>query len=144
MSKRVILVAVTVACVLAVVIATVILRSNEAVSPSSVEQSSSADTSTSQDPKPSAASTTIEFTDNGFSPAMLTITKGTEVTVKNTASQPVQFSSDDHPTHRINQGMNLRVLEPGESASFMADKVGSWGFHDHIDASKTGTLTVTD
>lgn len=85
----------------------------------------------------------IVFTNDGFSPAELEVTAGTVVTVRNSASTDVQFSSDDHPTHRINQGMNLQILKPGESATFIAEKVGEWGFHDHLDASFTGVLTVT-
>lgn len=89
-------------------------------------------------------SATIVFTNDGFSPQELEVKVGTVVTVRNESSTRVQFSSDDHPTHLENQGMNLRVLNPGESASFTADKVGTWGFHDHIDDSMTGTLVVTE
>jgi len=88
--------------------------------------------------------TTITFTNEGFMPSTVTVKKGTTVTVKNESNQRVQFSSDDHPTHRLNTEMNLDVLEPGESASFTAETVGTHGFHDHIDDSKTGTLVVTD
>lgn len=88
--------------------------------------------------------TTIVFTNDGFSPEELEVKVGTVVTVRNNSSTQVQFSSDSHPTHTENEGMNLRVLNPGESASFTADEVGSWGFHDHIDDSKTGMLTVTE
>ena len=86
---------------------------------------------------------TITFTDEGFTPSQLTVKKGATVTVKNESKSKVQFSSDDHPTHRLETEMNLRVLSPGESGMFIVTKVGAWGFHDHIDDSKTGTLTVT-
>lgn len=86
----------------------------------------------------------IVFNENGFSPEELEVKVGTVVTVRNNSSTRVQFSSDDHPTHRINQGMNLRILRPGESGAFTAEKVGEWGFHDHIDASHTGVVTVVE
>lgn len=87
-------------------------------------------------------SATIVFTDKGFEPSKLSVKVGATVTVKNNSSEDVQFSSDDHPTHKLNQGMNLRVLAPGESAMFITNQAGNWGFHDHINDSFTGTITV--
>ncbi len=89
-------------------------------------------------------SATITFTNNGFSPATLTVKKGTKVTVVNNSSDEVQFSSDDHPTHREDPEINMETLAPGESGSFTVTTVGTHGFHDHIDDSKTGTLVVTE
>lgn len=91
-----------------------------------------------------AEASLITFTSTGFTPSELTVKKGAIVTVKNESNSSVQFSSDDHPTHTKETEMNLKVLKPGESASFTITRVGSWGFHDHIDDSKTGTLTVTE
>lgn len=88
--------------------------------------------------------TTIIFTNNGFSPQTYTTKVGTRVTVRNDSSARLQFSSDDHPTHREETELNLDVLQPGESASFTPTRVGTWGFHDHINDSFTGTLTVTE
>lgn len=129
------------------------LVSRQAAAPSSEaggEPNSSAETSleTTQpadtDEETAAETATISFTSDGFSPAELSVKKGTIVTIVNNSSSQVQFSSDDHPTHRINEGMNLPVLAPGESDSFVAEGVGEWGFHDHIDASFTGMITVTE
>lgn len=99
---------------------------------------------TSSNDQTSSQTATITFTDDGFMPSTLTVKKGTVVTVKNSSSNRVQFSSDDHPTHRLDPEINLEVLEPGESASFTAKTVGTHGFHDHIDDSKVGTLIVTE
>jgi plastocyanin len=87
---------------------------------------------------------TITFNGDNFEPNELTVKKGTVITVKNESSRDVQFSSNDHPAHRDNTEMNLKTLAPGESASYTATAVGKWGFHDHIDESKTGTITVTE
>lgn len=86
----------------------------------------------------------ISFTAGGFTPNTLSVKKGAVVSVVNNSSTNMQFSSDEHPTHRDNEGMNLQILAPGESSMFKAERVGTWGFHDHIDDSKTGTLTVTE
>lgn len=86
----------------------------------------------------------ITYTDNGFEPADITVKKGTVITVTNESSKSVQFSSADHPTHRENPEMNLQTLSPGESDSYTASEAGTWGYHDHIDESQTGTVTVTE
>lgn len=86
---------------------------------------------------------TITFTDQGFTPASYTVKSGNEVTVKNNSSMQLQFSSDDHPTHTKEPELNLSVIDPGKEASFTPTKLGSWGFHNHLDPQFTGRLTVT-
>lgn len=85
---------------------------------------------------------TITFTDDGFTPSTTTVSKGAVVEVVNNSSSDVQFSSDDHPTHTEETELNLKVLTPGESATFTATKTGTWGYHDHLDDKFTGTLIV--
>lgn len=87
---------------------------------------------------------TITFTDDGFSPSTLTVKKGTKVTVVNKSSSPVQFSSGQHPTHREDPEINMSELAPGERGSFTVTVAGTHSFHDHLNASKTGTLVVTE
>ena len=94
--------------------------------------------------KEAESTATITFTDSGFTPNKLTVKKGTVVTVKNTSSKSVQFSSDDHPTHREDPEINLKTLAAGESATFTAQTVGTHGYHDHINDELVGTLVVTE
>lgn len=106
-------------------------------------------TTGSSDPASEAAPTpservAITFTNDGFEPKSVTVKKGTVITVTNNSSSDVEFSSDDHPTHRKNTEMNLKSLSPGESESYTATVTGTWGFHDHLDDDKTGTVTVTE
>mgnify|MGYP000887866211 CR=1 FL=1 len=111
---------------------------------------SQADTPTgSSDPASDSAPTpservAISFTNSGFEPTSVTVKKGTVITVTNNSSEDVQFSSDEHPSHRDNTEMNLPVLSPGESDSYTANTVGTWGFHDHLNDEMTGTITVTE
>lgn len=88
------------------------------------------------------ASITIVYTDDGFSPADYTVKAGDVVRVENKSSSPLQFSSDNHPTHTHQMELNLTILETGESTTFTPTKTGKWGFHDHLNATRTGTLTV--
>jgi plastocyanin len=116
--------------------------SNTESSQEAIQESSASSDSEGKATESSAA--TIVFTNDGFSPSTLTVKSGTVVTVKNESSNRVQFSSDDHPTHREDPEINMKTLAPGESGTFTATKVGTQGFHDHIDDSQVGTLIVTD
>lgn len=145
MSKKVVLI-LAIAAVAAVVVGMMVFGGDNAEAPEvgtpQTEEAPAASESSAETNEQQVVA--ITFTNDGFSPGTLTVKKGTVVTVKNNSSMSVQFSSDDHPTHTINQGMNLPVLAAGASATFTADETGTFGYHDHIDASKTGTLVVTE
>lgn len=87
---------------------------------------------------------TISYTNEGFMPTAYTAKVGDDVTVKNNSSKQLQFSSDDHPTHTEEQELNLKVLAPGDEATFTPTKPGDWGFHDHLNSQFTGVLKVTE
>ncbi|MDB5187147.1 MAG: hypothetical protein JWM07_619 [Candidatus Saccharibacteria bacterium] len=91
-----------------------------------------------------ASAAKITYTDDGFSPSTLTVKKGSTITVKNDSSVDVMFSSADHPVHQQQPELNMKTLRPGESGTITVTKVGSWGYHDHIDESMTGMIIVTE
>lgn len=97
---------------------------------------------TEEETEQPAETVTITYTDNGFSPENYTVKSGTKVVVKNNSSNDLQFSSDDHPTHRENPELNTQTIGPGEIAEFTPKTTGTWGFHDHLNDSHTGTLMV--
>lgn len=78
-----------------------------------------------------------------FSPATLTVKKGTTVTWTNTGSSKVWIASDPHPVHTgypgFDSGTDLRM---GESYSFTFDKAGSWGYHNHFNPTVRGSVVV--
>lgn len=85
---------------------------------------------------------TITYTDDGFSPSTVTVKAGTTITVKNNSSSPLQFSSDPHPAHTDEDELNLSTLSPGASTTFVATETGSHGFHNHLNEDASGTLIV--
>lgn len=114
---------------------------------SSVNQSTQltdSETGAATDTPETAETAIIVFGAAGFSPEAITVKKGTVVTIKNESDNSVQFSSDNHPSHLTNPEMNASTIGPGESTTYTANTVGTFGFHDHIDDSKTGTVTVTE
>lgn len=90
------------------------------------------------------AATEIIYTDDGFSPTNITAKKGTTITIKNNSSGPLDFSSDDHPTHTKHPEFNLTTVAAGGESKLELKTVGPWGYHNHLKANDTGMITVTD
>ncbi len=98
---------------------------------------------------------TVSFTDDGFSPRSLVVPAGTAVTFANNASRGMWVASDVHPLHTLYPGTDIkncgaksemfdacRVVNPGERWTFVFGEPGVWGYHNHIQASETGTILV--
>ncbi len=98
---------------------------------------------------------TIRYTDQGFTPADITISKGDTVTWVNETTGTMWVASDVHPTHVLYSGTNRSAhcpdtanttfdqCENGSDFSFTFDKVGAWEYHNHSRANFTGTVNVT-
>ncbi|GEM_PF-4463729 len=93
----------------------------------------------------------VEIKSNGFNPGFLSIKVGDTVTFINKDTKTHWPASDNHPTHNS-------YPEPGgcigsmfdachemlsnSTFSFTFTKVGTWGYHDHLDPFQTGTIKV--
>ena len=91
-----------------------------------------------------ALTASVSVTAGGtFSPATLTVKKGTKVTWTNSGSAKVWIASDPHPVHNGYPGLDSGTdLRTGESFSFTFDKAGSWGYHNHFNPTIKGTVIV--
>lgn len=88
---------------------------------------------------------TIEITAGGFSPATVTVTKGTTVVFENRDTTPHWPAAGMHPTHQLCPGFDaLRGLQVGESYRFTFNDVKECPFHDHLNVSLRGKVTVTE
>lgn len=114
-----------------------VLHKSPAKSPTSNTQSQSSSSATNQ-----SSPNTITFDGSMFSPAVLTVKAGSTVTVKNNSSQDMQFDSDPHPVHTDDTDLNAGMVAPGKSVTFTVTKTGTYGYHDHLDPSITGKITV--
>lgn len=86
---------------------------------------------------------TIVKTDQGFSPANITIKLGDKVTFKNQSSKDMWPASNLHPTHTIYSEFDaLKPIPPQENYSFTFEKAGKWPYHDHLDSATGGIITV--
>lgn len=88
-------------------------------------------------------SVVITFTNTGFTPESVTINVGDSVTFVNESSGSFQPASDPHPTHTGLAGFDAgSSVAMGQSYTFTFTKTGTWGFHDHLDSDKKGTVIV--
>lgn len=89
-----------------------------------------------------ASGTEIIYTDQGFSPETLTVKAGTTVKIINKSSSPLEFSSDDHPTHTKHPEYNMDTIAAGGEGSLEVKTIGTWGYHNHLKARDTGKIVV--
>ncbi|OGG61987.1 hypothetical protein A3I46_02550 [Candidatus Kaiserbacteria bacterium RIFCSPLOWO2_02_FULL_54_13] len=101
---------------------------------------------------------TVTYTDQGFSPANVAIPLGTSVTFVNQSSGNMWVASAMHPTHTAYSGTSLSQHCPdtagtafdecaatasGSSYTFVFNKAGTWKYHNHLNISQFGAVTVT-
>ncbi len=85
----------------------------------------------------------VGYTNACYSPAALTIKKNEVVIFTNNSSGTMWPASNAHPSHSLYPEFDATgVVDPGDTYAFVFDKVGTWGYHDHVKLSCTGTITV--
>ncbi len=100
--------------------------------------------------------TEIHYTASGFSPANITVAPGTAVTFVNDTSGPMWVAADEHPTHTEFDGTDRTThcsgaytgatafdqCQTGPTFTFLFNKAGAFGYHNHSAAQNGGTITV--
>lgn len=89
-----------------------------------------------------APAVTIMYNGSSFQPNSGTLKAGQTVKVVNQSNQPLDFDSDPHPVHTDNRELNAGDIAPGESKTFKITQKGTWGYHNHLNASQRGSLMV--
>lgn len=97
----------------------------------------------------------VSYSGSAFSPKDVTVKKGGTVTWTSSNST-MWVASASHPTHTVYAGTTRTEHCPGgastafdqcaggQSYSFTFDKVGTWNYHDHMNASAFGSVTVVE
>lgn len=96
-------------------------------------------------PSPSAppSSVVIRILATGFSPASVTISRGTTVIFRNDDSVSHWPASGPHPTHTFCPGFDaLRPLATGETYSPTFSEAKTCPYHDHLNPGVRGTIKV--
>lgn len=87
---------------------------------------------------------TVSYKDGAFSPSLVKVKAGQAVKFVNSGKDPVWVASDPHPTHTDYPGFDSRKgLASGESYIFVFNRVGTWGYHNHLNPGEKGTVEVT-
>lgn len=138
MNKAVKIILAVVAVIIVAVVA-VLLFSKPAVTPVSnnVPQDTTGGSDSSAIPE-----VTITYDGNGFTLTGTTVKSGDTVKVANKSTKELEFDSDPHPAHTDNSELNAGRIPAGRSATFTLTTKGKWGFHNHLNASQKGELTV--
>lgn len=87
-------------------------------------------------------SATVVFQNGQFTPKTITIKVGQSVSFLNMSNSQIQVASDPHPTHTNLKGFQSNNLDKDDAYLFIFLKAGTWGYHDHLNPSNTGTVIV--
>ncbi len=108
-------------------------------------------------PQPAVPSLVVAYTDAGFSPNLPIVKAGTKVTFTNNSSHAFWPASGIHPTHEAYPGSSITKcgtpaaatifdacapVAVGGTWSFTFNEKGTWPFHDHLNPSVLGQITV--
>lgn len=110
--------------------------------PEATQQSTPAGTEGTLDGEEQQVAATIVYSDGGFEPSSVTVKAGGKVRIENKSSMPLSFNSDDHPAHTDQAELNVGDVPKGRSREFTVTKTGTWGFHNHDNATHSGKLIV--
>lgn len=78
-----------------------------------------------------------------FNPSDLNIKTGDVVIFKNEGTASFWPASGPHPTHTSYPEFDAKkAVGPGQQWQFKFTKAGSWPFHDHLNSSAIGKITV--
>ncbi len=87
--------------------------------------------------------TTVRRTEAGFEPAHVTVHVGESIRFVNETEEPIWPASDSHPSHTLYPAFDPQEpIQPGASWRFTFDKIGVWEYHDHMQSTLTGVVTV--
>lgn len=91
------------------------------------------------------AGSVVTYADTGFAPSTVTVKKGTTVTFINGSNGGMWVASAVHPTHQLLPGFDqLKSVAKNGMYEYTFVKVGTWKYHNHVKASDTGTVVVTE
>lgn len=117
-------------------------KSSSTTSNSSPSAASSTAASSTPSSTQTAAVATITYSGTGFSPSTTTVKSGDTVAIKNSSLQDMQMESNPHPLHTDDSDLNVGTVGSNQTVTFTVTKKGTFGFHNHLNPSDTGTITI--
>ncbi len=98
--------------------------------------------SPSASPSANTSKNLVTISSSGFAPKAITIKVCGSVTWKNADSENHTVNSAPHPTHTAYPPLNLGLIKPGEEKFLAFPTAGTYKYHDHLNPSLTGSITV--
>lgn len=90
-----------------------------------------------------SAGSVVSITATGFSPATVTVPKGSTVTFRNGDTKPHWVASNPHPVHTGLAGFDAGApIPPGQTYVFQFTQAGTFGYHDHLNPGVQGQVVV--
>ena len=114
-------------------------NSSDSNSMGNMDMSKSNNSAASSNPVATNAVTVQNF---AFSPASITVKKGTTVTWTNQDATPHPVTEDDNTAGA--PGLDSKQLAKGETFSGTFNTVGTFTYHCSLHSNMTGTVTVTE
>lgn len=120
----------------------ILMMSNDSSSDKDVSTSNSTSNAASTSADQSAAASIITYDGKTFTETKDSVMSGQKIQVRNNSTADLNFDSDPHPVHTDDPELNAGAIAPGESKTFTVTKKGSWGYHNHLNPTQHGTITV--
>lgn len=121
-------------------------KTNQPVTTESVVSSSQPEVTltpeASASTRPVVSQTEVVLGASGFSPATVIIKAGAKVVWTNKSGGMATVNSDPHPQHTDYAPLNLGRFSDGGTLELVFDKAGTYKYHNHLNASQTGTVIV--
>lgn len=84
----------------------------------------------------------VTLSENGFSPASITVKVGESVVWENMSGSMATIDSNPHPVHTSYEPLNLGEFPDGRAISLTFSQAGTYNYHNHLNSSQTGTIIV--
>lgn len=85
----------------------------------------------------------VSYDGTKYSPQFIMVKLGDTVTFKNDSSAGMWVASAPHPAHTDYPEFDAKKeYKPGESYTFTFTKAGTWKFHNHVNPTAFGSVTV--
>lgn len=87
----------------------------------------------------------ISITDQGFVPAEIQIERGTSVIWRNETTMPHQVASNPYPERSELPSLNSQGhIQPQAEYTYAFAENGTFGYHDYLNPSMSGRVTVVE
>lgn len=83
---------------------------------------------------------TVTYTNEGFQPATLEVGVGAMVHFVNESDTSMWVASDSHPAHDILPTFDQ--FKTGDMFMYIFEESGTWEYHDHLNPTAVGKITV--